>query len=69
MIFCRGEIDSPDGGCVDLVLDLEATPGWLITDVRYWGFASDRWHLGFDRGARLADQLAGLAQTLPSDLG
>jgi hypothetical protein len=69
VIFCRGEIDSLDGGCVDLVLDLEATPDWQITDVRYWGFPSDRWHLDFDRGARLADQLAGLAQILPSELG
>ncbi|MEX2137003.1 MAG: hypothetical protein WEB29_08675 [Chloroflexota bacterium] len=69
VIFCRGEIDSPDGGCVDLVLDVEATPDWKITDVRYWGFPSDRWHLDFDRGARLADQLAGLAQTLPDELG
>jgi hypothetical protein len=35
VIFCRGEIDSPDGGCLDLVVDLEATPDWQITDVRY----------------------------------
>jgi len=69
VIFCRGEIGSPDGGCVDLVVDLEATPDWQIIDVRYWGFPSDRWHLDFDRGARLADQLAGLAQILPSELG
>ncbi|MGH2455477.1 MAG: hypothetical protein ACRDHD_04390 [Candidatus Limnocylindria bacterium] len=69
VIFCRGEVDSADDGCVDLVADLEATPEWQITDVRYWGFPSDRWHLDFDRGARLADQLAGLAQTLPSELG
>ena len=69
VIFCRGEIDSPDGGCVDLVLDLEAVPDWQITDVRYWGLPSDRWHLDFDRDASLADQLADLAQTLPSELG
>jgi hypothetical protein len=69
VIFCRGEIDSPDGGCVDLVLDLEAAPGWQITDVRYSGFPSDRWHLDFDGDASLADQLAGLAQNLPSELG
>jgi hypothetical protein len=67
--FCRGEIDSADGGCVDLVVEVEATPAWQITDVRYWGLPSDRWHLDFDRGARLADQLADLAQTLPSELG
>jgi hypothetical protein len=67
--FCRGEIDSPDSGCVDLVVDVEATPEWQITDVRYWGFPSDRWHLDFDRGVRIANQLAGLAQSLPSELG
>jgi hypothetical protein len=54
---------------VDLVVDLEATPDWQIIDVRYWGFPSDRWHLDLDRSARLADQLADLAQTLPSELG
>lgn len=68
VIFCRGAIDSPDGGCVDLVLEVHATPDWQITDVRYWGFPSDRWHLDFDRGARLSDQLAGLAETLPREL-
>ncbi|MGI8829110.1 MAG: hypothetical protein ACR2I5_04970 [Candidatus Limnocylindria bacterium] len=68
VIFCRGEIDSPDGSCVDLVLDLEAAPDWQITDVRYWGFPSDRWRLDFDRDASLADQLAGLAQTLSGEL-
>ena len=68
VIFCQGEVDSADDGCVDLVVDVEATPDWHITDVRYWGFPSDRWHLDFDRGARLADQLAGLAQILPSEL-
>ena len=69
VIFCRGEVDSVDGGCVDLVLDFEATPDWQITDVRYWGFSSDRWHLEFDRGASLADQLVGLSHSLPSELG
>ena len=68
VIFCRGEIGSADGGCVDLVLDLAASPVWHITEVRYWGFPSDQWHLDFDRGAPLANQLAGLAQTLPSQL-
>ncbi len=67
-IFCRGESLSSDGGCVDLVIELEARPDWQITDVRYWGLPSDRWHLDFDRGARLADQLAGLARTLPDEL-
>jgi len=69
VIFCRGEVDSPDGSCVDLVVDLETRLDWQITDVRHWGFASDRWHLDFDRRARRADQLAGLAQVLPSELG
>ena len=69
VIFCRGEVDSPDGGCVDLVVEVEAAPDWRITGVRYWGFPSDRWHLDFDRGARLADQLTGLARTLPTELG
>lgn len=69
VIFCRGEVDSPDGGCVDLLLDIEASPDWRITDVRYWGYPSDRWHFDFDRGASLADQLAGLAATLPRELG
>ena len=69
VIFCRGETDSPDGGCMDLVVEVEATPDWQITDVRYWGFPSDRCHLDFDRGTRLTDQLAGLAQTLPNVLG
>lgn len=68
VIFCRGETDSADGGCVDLVVEVEATPDWQITDVRYWGFPSDRWHLDFDRDARLADQLANLSRTLPSEL-
>ena len=68
VIFCRDDIGSTDGGCVDLVMDVEAAPDWRITDVRYWGFPSDRWHLSFDREGRLADQLAGLAQTLPEQL-
>jgi hypothetical protein len=37
---------------VDLVVEIEAPPDWQITDVRYWGFPSDRWHLVFDRAAR-----------------
>ena len=69
VIFCRGRIHSVDGGCVDLVVDVEATPAWRISDVRYWGFATDRWHLPFDRGADLAAQLAGLAEALPRELG
>ena len=69
VIFCRGEIDSTDEGCVDLVVDLAAVPDWRISDVRYWGLPTDRWHLDFDRGASLVDQVAGLARTLSSQLG
>ena len=68
VIFCRGTIDSVDDGCVDLVLDVEASPEWRIVDVRYWGFTSDRWHLAFDRETDLDTQLAGLASTLPAQL-
>jgi hypothetical protein len=68
VIFCRGEIDSPDGACADLVIEVESGPDWRITDVRYWGFPSDRWHLDFDQAAGLPDQLAGLAQRLPTEL-
>ena len=68
VIFCRGEVDSTDGGCVDLVVDLETMPVWRITDVRYWGFPSDSWHLDFDSDADLSEQLTNLAQTLPINL-
>ena len=68
VIFCRGLVDSVDGACVDLVVDLEAAPDWRITDVRYWGYPSDRWRLRFDAGGELAAQLARLARTLPDDL-
>jgi hypothetical protein len=63
VIFC-----SADDGSVDLVVDLEATPDWRITDVRYRGFPSDRWHLDFDEHADPANQLRHPAQTLPIDL-
>jgi hypothetical protein len=68
VIFCRGDVAGTDDGCVDLVVDLEATPTWRIRDVRYWGFPSDRWHLDFDAHADLADQLRHLAQSLPTQL-
>ncbi len=68
VIFCRGLVDSTDGGCIDLVVDLEATPEWRITDVRYWGYPADRWHLQFDHDGDLAAQLAGLARTLGDEL-
>ena len=68
VIFCRGHVDSTDGACVDLVVDLEAMPDWRIVDVRYWGYPSDRWHLPFDRDADLRVQLSGLERTLPDEL-
>jgi hypothetical protein len=68
VIFCRGLVDSTDGGCVDLVVDLAATPEWRITDVRYDGHPSDRWHLAFDPDSDLPAQLAALARTLSDEL-
>lgn len=68
VIFCRGVVDTSDGGCVDLVVDLEARPDWRVTDVRYWGYTSDRWHLAFDPESDLPEQLSGLARTLPDEL-
>ena len=68
VIFCRGDVDSTDGGCVDLVVELEAMPDWHITDVRYWGYPADRWHLAFDAEGELATQLAELARTLRDQL-
>jgi hypothetical protein len=68
VIFCRGAVDSPDGNCVDLVVDLGGVPAWRVVDVRYWGFPADRWHLAFDRDAALRDQLTELAQSLPRQL-
>lgn len=68
VIYCRGVEGSVDGGCVDLVVDLEPLPEWRITDVRYWGYPSERWHLPFLSDADLASQLAHLARTLPEDL-
>jgi hypothetical protein len=51
------------------VLDPILTPlgfaaDWRITDVRYWGYTSDRWHLAFDSDGDLQAQLSGLARTL-----
>jgi hypothetical protein len=63
VIFC-----STDGECIDLVIDVEAVPDWRITDVRYWGFPSERWHLDFIARAELAIQLDHLARTLPTAL-
>jgi hypothetical protein len=69
VIFCRGDVDSRDGGCVDLVIDLQATTrGWRIVDVRYDGYFADRMHLPFDLDSDLPTQLSRLARTLPSQL-
>jgi hypothetical protein len=68
VIFCRGLVDSTDGGFVDLVVDLEAKPDWRIADVRYWSHPSDRWHLAFDADRDLPAPLSGLARTLPNEL-
>ncbi|MGH9165975.1 MAG: hypothetical protein ACRDZW_10745 [Acidimicrobiales bacterium] len=68
VIFCRGLVDSTDGECVDLVVDIEAMPDWRITDVRYWGYPSDRWHLPFDRDSALPAQMSGLMRTLADEL-
>ena len=45
VIFCRGTHGSGDGACVDLVVDLEKSAEWQITDLRYWGFPAERWHV------------------------
>ena len=68
VIFCRGDEGSADGGCLDLVVDLAARPDWRVTDLRYWGFPAERWHLPFLRDGDLAAQLAQLARTLPDAL-
>jgi hypothetical protein len=68
VIFCRGFDDSPDEGCVDLVIDLRAAPEWRIVGVRYWGFPEARWRLSFPRDAILSVQLNELAHTLPDQL-
>jgi len=68
VIFCRGFVHSTDGGCVDLVIDLEARPDWRITDVRYWGHPSDRWHLAFDPDSDLPAQLSRLVRSVREEL-
>lgn len=68
VIYCRGPIDSLDGGCVDLVLDLRAAPSWRVTDVRYYGFPGERMHLAVPETPELDVQLAQLVRTIPNDL-
>lgn len=64
VIFCRGD----DGACIDLVVDLRPHPAWRITDVRYWGFKSECWHLAFPANGDLGAQIAVLSRTLPTEL-
>lgn len=66
VIFCRGDVDSADGACVDLVVYLEEAPDWHVVDVRYYGLSADQWHVDLDRDATLLDQLSGLARSLPT---
>ncbi len=67
VIFCRGLVDSSDGGCADLVVDLEARPEWRIMAVRYDG--SSGWQLTPDvHEADLEAQLAGLARPIAEKL-
>src|SRR5215207_1057602 len=68
VIYCRGLIDSLDGSCVDLVLDLHAIPSWRITDVRYYGFPGERMHLALVEASELDRQLEALVRTLPEAL-
>ncbi|MET0910317.1 MAG: hypothetical protein ABWZ99_12670 [Ilumatobacteraceae bacterium] len=68
VIFCRGDVGSDDGACIDLVIDLKPNLGWRITDVRYWGFPSERWHLAFPADGDLRTQLDVLSRTLPTEL-
>jgi hypothetical protein len=68
VIFCGGDAGSTDSDCVDLVIDLDASPDWHVIDVRYWGYPADRWHLPFDVDADLETQLAHLSTTLPGAL-
>jgi hypothetical protein len=68
VIFCRGPVEGGDGDCVDLVVDVAMMPEWRVTDVRYWGYPSDRWYLRFEAEGDLDSQLTGLARTLPVDL-
>jgi hypothetical protein len=57
VIYCRGLIDSIDGSCVDLVVDLQKEAAWRITDVRYYGFESEPMHLGVPAAPHLDAQL------------
>lgn len=68
VVFCGGLEHSTDGGCVDLVVDLEADPDWHVIAVRYWGYPAHRWHLSLATSVNLPEQLVALAHTLPDEL-
>jgi hypothetical protein len=68
VIYCRGLIDSLDGSCVDLVVDLQKETTWRITDVRYYGFEDARMHLRLPAESHLDAQLDQLARTIVGDL-
>jgi hypothetical protein len=68
VLYCRGLIDSLDGYCVDLAVDLHKCTTWLITDVRYYGFEGDRMHLSLRAEPDLESQLSQLARTIAGEL-
>jgi hypothetical protein len=68
VIYCRGLIDSLDGSCVDLVVDLQKDTTWSITDVRYYGFEGERMHLSLTASPHLDAQLDQLTRTIVGDL-
>lgn len=67
VIFCRGATDSTrEGGCADMVVDLEAHPEWRVVEVRYDGSVS--WRLLPERD-ELAIQLDAIAGEIVGRLG
>jgi len=68
VIYCRGLIDSRDGSCGDLVVDLQKGTTWRIIDVRYYGFDGEPMHLSVPAEPHLTAQLEQLARTIVGDL-
>ena len=66
MIYCRGLEGSADASCQDRRRPRTAVQ-LAITDVRYWGYPTERWHLPFLPDGDLAAQVAHLARTLNTD--